>query len=109
MMFPLRAWVAAEPSGQSTVRPAIGVQHEDHTIGAVQPDALFDLLEHELAIALVIGRGERLRAPGNLDRVGVVYTDALQKLAESRVEAIIEAPDDRRVALVFLARRVEVE
>ena len=62
----------------------------------MQPDALPDLFDHELAIALVIGRGERLRAPGDLDRVGVVDADALQKLPESRVEAIVEAPDDRR-------------
>jgi hypothetical protein len=46
------------------------------------------------------------QATGDLDGVGIRHADAFQELAESQLKAIVEAPDDSRIAVVFFAGRV---
>src|SRR6202035_6141386 len=101
--------VAAEAVGQASVGPAIGVDHQDHPPGAVQAHGFTNLIEDKLAVGLKLRRGQRLGAAGNFDRVSVHYADAFEEFAKTQVETVIEAPQDGRIALVSLARRLEVK
>jgi hypothetical protein len=75
----------------------------------VQPDGGPNLLQHEFTVALARGRGQAFRAAGNLNRVGIHDTDPLEELRKAGVEAVVKAPDYRRVAQILLARRIEME
>ncbi len=101
--------VAAEAVGQAVVGAAIGVQHQDDAPRSVQAHGFADLLEHELAFGFQVGRGQALGASGDLDGVGVRHADAFEELAESELKAIVEAPDHGGIAVIFLARGVEVK
>src|SRR5438552_83915 len=109
MMFGFGASVAAKPAGQAAISAAIGVQHQDHTARSVQPDGFSDLLQHKFAVALMFRRCKALGASGNLDGVRIGDPDPLEILPEPQFEAVIEAPDNGRIAVVFFARRIEVE
>src|SRR5260221_4323126 len=96
-------------AGQASISPAIGVQHQDDAVGSVQPDRFLDLIEDKLAVKLFVGRSQRLGAAGDLDRVRLHDTDPLEQLAAGGLEAVIEATHDRRVAVVFLPRRIQAK
>src|SRR5262249_49116701 len=68
-----------------------------------------DLLEHELAVALVLRRSQALGAAGNADGIVVVELQALHQLPEHHFEAVIETPHDGGVALISFPRRLEME
>ena len=85
------------------------MQHQDHQPGAVQAHGFTDLVQDEFAVALVLRRCQAFRAAGNFDGIGVGDSKTLEKLGESQLEAVVEAPDHRRVAMIFLARRIEMK
>src|SRR5215831_2488516 len=93
----------------AAICPAIGMDHEDHASGVVQPHGFADLLQDEFAFGLLVRRCKALGAACDLDRIGKNHADTFEEFAESNVEAVIETPDDRGVAVVPVARRVEVE
>src|SRR5581483_11737409 len=81
----------------------------NHSARIVQADGLADLVEHELALAFKLGRGEALGAAGHLDGIDLDHSRALQELAEGEFEAVVEAPENRSIALIARARRIEME
>ena len=42
-------------AGEAAVRSAVGVHHQDHSAGAMQPNRFVDLVENELAVKILIG------------------------------------------------------
>lgn|GEM_PF-4989016 len=75
----------------------------------MQPNRFPDLFKHELALGLTFWRRKHLRASGNLDRIGIHYAHALEKLSKSEFETVIEAPQDGGIAVILLAWSVKVE
>ena len=57
----------------------------------------------------MLRRSQALGAAGNFDGVGIRHADALEELATPQVESVIEAPKDGRVAMIVLARSLEVK
>src|SRR5258708_36370034 len=103
-MFGLSRGVSAKTSGKSAVGAAIGVQHQDHAPRAVQADGFANLLQHELTVAFMLWRGHALGATSDLDGIRIHYAHALQKLPEAELEAVVEAPQDGSVAMIFFTR-----
>ena len=62
-----------------------------------------------LALALLVGGRQALGAAGDLDGIGVDDSDAFQEFTKAQFEAVVEAPDNRSVAMILFARGVEVE
>lgn len=62
---------------QSAVSSAIGMELQNHQLGLMKADRFADLLENELAIGFLLGRGEAFRAAGNFYGIRVKDTDAL--------------------------------
>ena len=60
-------------------------------------------------VGFVFGRGQDLGAAGDLDGIRVGHADALQELAKPQLKAIVEAPQDGGIAVIFFARSVEVK
>ena len=52
---------------------------------------------------------QRLCAAGNLDRIRVLYADALEEFLKRQVKSVIETPENGRVALITLARTFEIK
>jgi len=75
----------------------------------MQPARFPKLLQHELAVPLMLRRRQALRASCNLDRIGIEHADALQELAEPQLEPVVETPYDCGIAVVLLPRRIEVK
>jgi hypothetical protein len=101
--------VATEAASKASISAAIGVHHQDHPPGAVQAHGLANLLQDKLSVCLVLRRSQALGATGNLDKIGIRHTDALEELSEAQIKSVIEAPENSCVALIRLARRVEVK
>ena len=98
--------VAVEASGEPSVGSAIGMKHQDRQLGSVQADGFADLLDDEFAIRFVFGAGEAFGSAGDFDGVGIENALALEVLRKTELKAVIEAPDDGGVAMVFFARSV---
>src|SRR5580700_326684 len=101
--------IAAEAVCETSIGAAIGVHHQDHSPGTVQPDGLANLLQHKLAVGLVLRRGKAFGAAGNFDGIGIHHADALEEFSESKVKPIVEAPENSSVAVILLAGSVEVK
>src|SRR3954471_7341931 len=85
------------------------MHHQNDPGGSVEANRLSDLVEEEFAIGFMLGRCQRLRASGDLDRIGILNPDAFQVFRQPLLKAIIEAPDDGRVTVVLLPGSVEME
>src|SRR4029077_17605582 len=94
---------------QPPIGAAIGVHHQDRPPGAVQAHGLANLVEDEFTVALVLRRRQTLRSASNFDRVGIHHADALQELAKAQVKPVIETPEDGGVAMILLARSIEMK
>src|SRR5262249_5845022 len=101
--------IPAEADLEAAIRPAIGMQLQDHKLGAVQPHGRADLIEDKFPIARMCGRRQCLGTPGNPDRILVNNPDTLQEFREALLKSIIETPDDRRIADILLTRRIEMK
>src|SRR5271155_1337561 len=101
--------IPMEATRQSSIGSAIGVQHQDDPFRSMQAYRLADLFQHEFTIALALGRSQALGSAGNLDGVGVDHANLLEKLAKAEIKAIVETPENGRIALIFSTGSVEVE
>jgi hypothetical protein len=45
----------------------------------------------------------------DLDGIAIQHADALQKLPKTQLKAVVEAPQDSRIAMIFLTRSLEVK
>ena len=109
VMMELCCVIAAENFLQTAVRAAIGMEQQDDPVRAMEPDGFFDLSDEEVAVRLVLGRRQRFGSTCDDDRIRVDYFDALQKLSQHAIEAVIEARHDDRIAVILLRGRVKVE
>jgi hypothetical protein len=100
--------LAVEASVETAIGAAIGVEHEDGEFGSVEPDGFTDLFEDEFAVGFVFRGGEAFGSAGDFDGVGVEDSLAPEVFGEAELKAIIEAPDNGGVAMVFRARGVVV-
>ena len=107
LQFPIA--VALEAALQSAIGAAVGMDHQDDAAGLVEKNGFLDLIENEFAIRRALRRRQALGSAGDLDGIGIDDPDALQEFAETKLESIVEAPDDGRVAAISFAGRVEVE
>src|SRR5579864_6412293 len=57
----------------------------------------------------MLGRCHTLCPSGNLDGIGIDHANSLQELTKSQLEAIVEAPQDGGIAVVFFVWSIEVE
>jgi hypothetical protein len=57
----------------------------------------------------MLRRRHTLGASRDLDGIGIIHPDALQKFPEPQLETVVEAPQDGRVTLIFVTRSVEVK
>jgi len=69
MVLALRAGIAAEGAGQSSVSAAVGMNHKDRKPGPVEADGFSDLIQDELRVRFVLWRCEALGAAGDLDLI----------------------------------------
>lgn len=109
VMRGFRLSAAAEASGKPSISAAIGVHHQDYSLGAMQRHRLSNLVQHKFAIRLTLRRSEALGAARHSDGIGIRHPDALQEFAEGQIKSIIEAPKDGRIALIALARRIKMK
>jgi hypothetical protein len=109
VMRGFRSSVAAKAARKASIGAAIGMYHQNHPSGPMQSHRLTDLFQHKLAVRLLLRGSQTLGAAGNLNGVGIDHTDALEELPESQLKSVIEAPEDGRVAMVLVARSVEVK
>src|SRR5208282_1180754 len=101
--------IAVKAVGQASVGSAIGVHHQDYPFRSMQAHRLADLFQDEFTIALVVGRSQALGSAGNLDGVGVDDANPLEELVKAEFKAIVETPENGRVAMIFFPGSVEVE
>src|ERR1700730_17150675 len=57
----------------------------------------------------MFGRSHALGPAGDLDGIGIHNANTLQEFPETQLKAVVEAPQDGRVAVIFLTRGIEVE
>ena len=67
------------------------------------------LLQNKLAVAPGVGRSEVLHASGDLNVIGILDSSALQELAKTQVEAVVEAGKHSSVGCVPLSLSLEVK
>src|SRR5689334_7077037 len=108
MVFGLAGGIVVE-GGQAAVRAAVGVEHEQHGISAVQLHGAANLLKDELAVGLGVLAGQTPGAAGHANGIERINVEALDQLAQRLLKTMVEAPDDRGIALVSFARRFEME
>ena len=101
--------ITVEGACEASVGSAIGVHHQDHPFRSVQAYRLADLFQDEFTIALLLGRSQALGSPSNLDGVGVDHANLLEELAKAKFEAVVETPENGRIALILSTRSIEVE
>src|ERR1700722_7301253 len=101
--------VPTESFRQPAISTAIGMHHQDHAPGSVEAHGFADLIEDELTIRLMLRRSHDFGASGNLDGIRIGHANTLEELAESQLKAIVEAPEDGGVAMIFFTRSIEVE
>ena len=96
--LPLRLYrdVAAERTCQPAIRPAIGMQRQDHEFGGVQPDGFPDLVQKKFAIAFRVRRGKRLGAASHFDFIHICDARTLKILRKYELEALVETLHDCR-------------
>ena len=70
---------------ESSIGAAIGVHHQDHAPGSMQPYRLANLFQHKRAFALALRRGQALGAARDLDWIGIHHADAFEKLAKPQL------------------------
>jgi hypothetical protein len=75
----------------------------------MQAHRLPDLFQDEFTIALVVGRSQALGSASNLDGVGMDHANLLEELVKAKIEAVVETPENGRIALIFSTGSVEVE
>ena len=67
-----------------------------------------NLAQDKFTIAFPFRRGQAFGAACDFDRVRVGDPEPLQELGKAYVEAVVETPYDGRVAVIFLARCIEM-
>src|SRR6266849_10770010 len=94
---------------QSSVCPAIAVDHQHHAICSMQPHRSLHLSQSEVAIGFFGRRGEYFRPSGDLERVGPPDSALLEEFARYQLEPRIEARDDACVRAITIGLRVEMK
>jgi len=61
--------VSRKSCGKTAISSAIRVQYQESASGVVQAHRFSDLLDDERTVELFVGRGQRLRSPGDADRI----------------------------------------
>src|ERR1700691_2632549 len=85
------------------------MQHQYHQGRSVKTNGFSNLFQHELALARQLRRCQTLGAAGNPDRIWIRNSIPLEKLGDPQLEAMVEAPNDSRVTMIFLSRRIEMK
>jgi hypothetical protein len=57
----------------------------------------------------MLRRRHALGASRDLDGIGIIHPDALQKFPEPQLKTVVKTPQDGRVTLIFVTRSVEVK
>lgn len=96
-------------SGQAAVSATVRVEHEQHSIRTVQLHGAANLLEDKLAIRLGVFPGQTPGATGHANRVKRIDVEPLDQLAQRLLKTMVEAPDNRGIALVAFPRRFVME
>src|SRR5262249_1882477 len=94
---------------QAAVGSAIRMQHQDHGLGLVQPHGDADLVQNELALALLLRRRQALGASSNADGIVIGQSQVLYELAQRQLEPVVKAPHDGGMGRRGVARRIEME
>src|SRR5205809_3575180 len=71
---------------EAAVGSAVRVNHQNHALGTVQTDRFTNLVEDEFAVGLRLRRRQALGAAGDLDRVGIDDSGALEILSKAEIE-----------------------
>jgi len=85
------------------------VEHEQHSIRAVQVHGAAKLLEDKLTVGLGVFPGQTPGATGNAYRIKRIDVEPLDQLAQRLLKTMVEAPDNCGIALVTFPRRFEME
>jgi hypothetical protein len=78
-------------------------------VRAVQLDGFADLFQHELPVSFQIVAGQALGAAGYHDGVKELHANALGKLVQHQVKAMVKTPDDGCIGFIAFTWRVEME
>ena len=89
---------------EASIGSAIGVAHDQHTLGLVQSDRHTDLFEDEIPFEVVARRGQGFGSSGDDDHVHPFNFLLLQELSDGRSDAVIEAAEHGRVGHVGSGR-----
>ena len=108
MIFCLAGAVIVECS-QTTISPAIRVEHEQHSVGAVQMHGAANLLQDKLPVGLRVFPGQTPGPSGNAYRIKRIDVEPLDQLAQRLLKTMVEAPDNCGIALVAFPWRFEME
>jgi hypothetical protein len=100
--------IAAE-GRQASVGSAVGMHHEDGAAGSMQADRFADLVDYELAVGFPVGGGQALGAARHANRIGMHDAGAFEQLAEHQFKAMVEAPNNSRIAMIMIPRGIEVQ
>ena len=108
MMFSFGLAVSFE-MGQAAIGGAVGVAHDQDTLGLVQADGHSDLFEDEVLFEVIARGSEGLGSSGDDDHIDALDSLLLQKLPHGRTDAVIEAAENGGVGHVRVGGRVEME
>src|SRR5262249_47225867 len=85
------------------------MDHQNDALCLVEAYRLSNLIEDKLAFGIAIRGREGFPPARDLNRIGVEHAQPLEELPESRVETVVKAPDNSRIAVITLTRRIEME
>lgn len=94
---------------EAAVGSAVGVAHDDDSLGLVQANRHADLLQDEILFEIVTRGRQGLGSSGYDDHVGAFDSLFLQELSHGGADAVIEAAEDGCIGYVWPGRRIEME
>jgi len=85
---------------QAAVSAAIGVQHQQHLLRAMEPDGFTNLLKNKLPVGFQIVSSQTLGAPGNHDGIKELHANTFGELVQYHVKTMVKTPDDGCIGLI---------
>ncbi|HET9410095.1 MAG TPA: hypothetical protein VFO39_22860 [Candidatus Sulfotelmatobacter sp.] len=87
---------------KSSIRATVGVAHEEESLGSVQQNRHTQLLEDEISLEIIAGRGKGLGAASDHNHVWAVDLPPAQEFVHRQPNALIEAAEHCRISYIRL-------
>src|SRR5579863_8881175 len=108
-MMPRLPLAVSSEGSQTAVGSAIGVAHEKHLPGLMEPDGHTYLFQDEVALEVIARRRQSSGSSGHNNHVGTLNSLALHELIDGQADTLVKTAQYGGIGNVGAGLGIEVE